>query len=238
VSLSRNLAVKEAQGTLLLFLDDDCEPANGWLDAYLKEAHCNPGFLLLGLVKESTRTQGLLAGYRRAVYECRRSGWAKSVCSGGNFGLARRLFLEVGGFNPTYVVHQDRELCARLVRAGVNSLIVACGVVDHIDYPSWRRFLRGRVAAGVVSSLHWIEAGECLQTMSVQGSVGLSVSRFAARYGFALASIALLSTALFALGRFWGVIKFCTKAALDTRESTPGLFPGDTKSGKAGQAVN
>ncbi|HUR51590.1 MAG TPA: glycosyltransferase [Mycobacteriales bacterium] len=123
VSAKRNAGWRAAQGDLVAFTDDDCEPAPGWLPGLVAAAQ--DGDLVAGPVRPHPEdaAEGL---------------WARTVTSerpgfypGCNL-LVRREFLErVGGFDERLNGGEDTDLAWRVREAGGRPAWAADGLVWH-----------------------------------------------------------------------------------------------------------
>jgi GT2 family glycosyltransferase len=122
---NRNHGAKNAKGDWLLFLDDDCVPDPGWMEAY--RLAC------------STTDCGVLEGKTVPMGERTR---ADQVCPvnemGGvlwscNFAIRRDLFLQVGGFDESYPSPsmEDLDLTVRLQRSGHRIQFLPEGLIVH-----------------------------------------------------------------------------------------------------------
>ena len=82
---TRNLAVRSAKGSLLVFIDDDCQVAPGWLDALLRPF-------------EDPSVLGVAGAI--LVEDCNRTGYAESILGFPGGGL-KYLDAVAGRVNPT-----------------------------------------------------------------------------------------------------------------------------------------
>jgi GT2 family glycosyltransferase len=129
---ARNMAAAQAQGELLVFIDSDAVPNEGWLENL---AAVDDGkTVLIGRVLDY-RTGAVQYGPRRATFlgkslRCR----PERINTGGagNMAVPKRLFDSVGGFDPEIPnCFEDSWLCIRLGRAGARFRYVADAVIRH-----------------------------------------------------------------------------------------------------------
>ena len=116
---ARNMAAAEAQGGLLVFIDSDAVPREGWLEALV--ADDDGETVLIGRVLDY-RTGAVQYGPCRATFlgkslPCRPG--RVNTGGAGNMAVPKRLFDSVSGFDPEIPnCFEDSWLCIRLGRAG------------------------------------------------------------------------------------------------------------------------
>jgi Glycosyl transferase family 2 len=126
----RNLAWRSARAPLVAFTDDDCRPAEGWLERMLAAAGRSPGAVLQGTTMPDPREDAE-----------QRSPWPHSqtieppepwgqTC---NIAYARALLERVGGFDESYPgpAGEDTDLALRARAAGAGYEAAPEAVVYH-----------------------------------------------------------------------------------------------------------
>jgi len=151
---ARNRGAAESRGKLLAFLDDDCAPVPGWLDALGREMDANPGVGFGG------RTINALAGNPYSstsqalidyLYEYYNTGDPdRPLFTTSNLALPRVEFERIGGFDTSFTRAggEDREICLRWVRAGHRLRYVPQAVVFHAHRLGMRTFLKQHFTYG------------------------------------------------------------------------------------------
>jgi len=130
---ARNAGAARARGAVLVFTDDDCTVAPGWLEGLLRAAE-GPGTLVGGRIENalperpfSTASQLLIA----YLYDSQ--GTVDAFFCTNNFALRTAEFRSLGGFDETFphAAGEDRELCDRFVRQGGRLVFAPDAVVHH-----------------------------------------------------------------------------------------------------------
>ncbi len=129
---ARNMAAAESHGDLLVFLDSDAVPCEGWLETL---AGADDGeTVLIGRLLDYT-TGAVQYGSRRATFlgkslPCRLG--RVNTGTTANMAVPKKRFDEVSGFDPDLPYYfEDSWLCIRLGRAGAPFRYVADAIVRH-----------------------------------------------------------------------------------------------------------
>jgi GT2 family glycosyltransferase len=119
-ALARNAGARATDAEVLVFLDADCVPSAGWLDALLAAG----APLAAGPVRWRTSERpGAIERFDAAW----RTGGAPTRT--GNLAVRRALFERLGGFDPSFPkAGEDVDFCRR---AGVPVTVVPDAVVTH-----------------------------------------------------------------------------------------------------------
>lgn len=155
-----NAGARLATGRLLVFLDDDMEPAPGFVAAHL-DAHGDaraPG-AAAGVVGAAPIVAAADAApvvrYRAAGFaaklarlRARPDDLALTDVYTGNFSVSRDRFVSAGGYDEAFrrYGHEDYELVLRLRRAGVR-FVFDEGAIAHQHYAKTFRALAADVTA-------------------------------------------------------------------------------------------
>ena len=190
---ARNLGVERARGELVLFLDDDVLPDADLLERHAAIHAANPDTVVIGPMQPP-------AGWQRPAwvrweedklerqYQAMLNG--DFACTARQFytadaSLSRSLFLQAGGFDPSFKRAEDVELGYRLRDHGARFIFAPEARVQHFaarSFAAWRRIpyqygkydvIMGRdkqnealsVAAHDFDSRHWL--GRLLARVSV-----------------------------------------------------------------------
>jgi cellulose synthase/poly-beta-1,6-N-acetylglucosamine synthase-like glycosyltransferase len=143
---ARNRGAFEAGGAIIVFTDDDCVPAPGWLNAMLTP------FDDAGIVASKgvyrTRQKELVARFVQTEYEDRYRLMKKSdsidFVDTYSAAFRRDRFLELNGFDPQFPLAcaEDAELSYRMAARGWKMKFVPDAVVYHTHPQTLSEYLR------------------------------------------------------------------------------------------------
>lgn len=143
---ARNRGAREATGDIILFTDDDCEPAPGWLDAML-EPFSDP--LVVGAKGVyRTRQKELAARFVQTEYEDRYRFMARypdiDFIDTYSAAFRRERFQEMNGYDTDFPVAcaEDIELSYRMSAKGWKMKFVPNAIVYHQHPNSFGRYLK------------------------------------------------------------------------------------------------
>jgi glycosyltransferase involved in cell wall biosynthesis len=126
---ARNAGAEEAVGEVLVFLDDDMEPLNGFVQGHLRAHPPGSRRAVVGPVPIPARPGcPPLVTFRSLGFEAKLSRLAQANYRpmvrdlySGNLSVPRTLFWEAGGFDEAFGVygHEDFDLVLRLQALGI-----------------------------------------------------------------------------------------------------------------------
>jgi GT2 family glycosyltransferase len=124
-AMARNAGAAQAQGEILAFTDDDCEPSPGWLHALDECFRLDPNWLVgghtLNAISNNIYSEGsqCLLDFVYQWQESKSDGSLRFFAS-NNFAVARSHFDSLGGFSPSFPfpAAEDRDFCARWIERG------------------------------------------------------------------------------------------------------------------------
>lgn len=130
-SAARNKGIEDAQGDVLIFLDDDMEPHPGLIERHY-ERHkkgqriCVLGNVPVNITEQSPPLDIYLAKTVYIPFMARLSSpeyrFQGLEFYSGNFSIRRDVLREIGEFNTGYSVNEDSELGLRMANAGITVL--------------------------------------------------------------------------------------------------------------------
>ena len=143
---ARNRGALEAQGTIILFTDDDCVPTPDWLDAMLEPFQDAEVVGAKGVYR--TRQKSLVARFVQIEYEdrYRLMSHLDSIDFIDTYSAAfrRERFLEMAGYDTSFPVAcaEDVELSYRMSARGWKMKFVPTAAVYHTHPDTLSGYLR------------------------------------------------------------------------------------------------
>ena len=159
-----NAGLAVAQGELVVLLDDDMEPAPGWLAAHgaAHAANERRGVMGAAPISFDARARPVVRHYVGLKFNAHmqhlanaRSALSLRDFYSGNFSIRRAVLASVGAFDEAFRIYgnEDLELSLRLTRAGV-TLVFAPEALAHQHYTKdFRGLARDTIAKGQTAVL-------------------------------------------------------------------------------------
>jgi cellulose synthase/poly-beta-1,6-N-acetylglucosamine synthase-like glycosyltransferase len=145
-AVARNHGAREAQGSIILFTDDDCVPTPGWIDAMLAPFEDPEVIGAKGIYR--THQSELMARFVQIEYEDRYRLMARladiDFVDTYSAAFRRDRFLEMGGYDTSFPVAcaEDAELSYRMSGRGWKMKFAPSAVVYHTHPNSFSGYLK------------------------------------------------------------------------------------------------
>lgn len=153
---ARNRGAALASGSILLFLDDDVEPAADVVRRHTTFHEESAGDIGVGdlppLVREGGFFGIILRGWWEGMNEdARHPGHRYSYRDllSGHFSIGRTAFERLGGFDSEIRCHEDYELGYRAIESGLQMRFIPSAVARHHEATSLSKTLRRKFEEGV-----------------------------------------------------------------------------------------
>lgn len=134
---ARNRGARNAQGTHLVFTDDDCSPAPYWLKAFAAQFSVNPDAVIGGKVMNAlgensyAAASQVLTDYLYDYFNSKLN--AASFFTTNNIAVSKEGFFSVGGYDESFsrTAGEDREFCNRWTHLGRAMIYAPEAIVHH-----------------------------------------------------------------------------------------------------------
>lgn len=131
ITVAMNMGLQNAKGNVVLFLDDDIEPASGLIEAHLAAHEQGQYVIVAGRVIQPWSQDESSRFYSTCQAEV-------DEFMGGNFSVNRLFAISVGGFdqNFRFAAYQfERDFADRARAAGGRILYWPAAVINHLKAP-------------------------------------------------------------------------------------------------------
>lgn len=153
---ARNKGAAIADGSLLLFLDDDIISSPQLVDAHVKAHQQAVNQVVIGYLPPVLQNQKgyfrtkLKAWWEDVFYPMHHTGYSLTYRNllSGNFSLPAQLFDLVGGFNASFKCQEDYELGVRLIQARAQFVFAPEAMGYHNETTDLNRWLYRKYSEG------------------------------------------------------------------------------------------
>ncbi|MCH8553534.1 MAG: glycosyltransferase [Schleiferiaceae bacterium] len=141
---ARNKGAFAAQGRVLAFTDDDCQPDQNWLKTILNES--KKGYILGGAVQNALINNLCAEASQQLInfLYTYNEGSSNAFFTSNNLALYATDFRALGGFDETFTsaAGEDREFGVRANRSGLTHRFCDKILVNHFHKQSFIQFYR------------------------------------------------------------------------------------------------
>jgi GT2 family glycosyltransferase len=133
---NRNYGASRATGAWLVFVDDDCQPTEGWLRAIAAEVAARPLDVVEGKIVAPDKKTSI---FRRDVENLHGDCFWSA-----NLAVRREFFERIGGFDEDFLQAggEDLELAHRFRTCGARTSFCTGAVINHPSHlMTWRALL-------------------------------------------------------------------------------------------------
>ena len=156
---NRNIGIKEAQGTYLLFTDADCKARPDWITIMV--ARLESGYQMVGGAFDFPTENYWVTGDNMAILHDLSpespEGEVEFRVGGGNMGMHANVCRELNGFDEGFRGGQDNDLALRLLKQGYKIYFEPRSVITHLPQEGTCSWLKRHATIYGGASLALIE---------------------------------------------------------------------------------
>jgi glycosyltransferase involved in cell wall biosynthesis len=145
---ARSLGCRHAKGDVLAFTDDDCVVHSSWISAIEREFSSKPILGSDGPVIGFCEGE-IVSPFSHYIHNPARSGYLSC-----NLAVRKVVFDAENGFEPSFRMHEDTDLCLRILKRGEFSFNPRM-IIDH---PPRRYALFGDLMKSCAYGRHYVQA--------------------------------------------------------------------------------
>jgi len=152
-AIARNVGVRAASGSIVLFTDADCVAAPNWIEEMIRPLQDDPQVAgTKGVYR--TKQRSLTARFAQVEFEDRYDRLARQpyidFVDSHAAAFRREVFLAMGGFDPNFPVanNEDVELSYKIARAGHKMVFAPNAIVYHTHPDTLSRYLYIKLLRG------------------------------------------------------------------------------------------
>jgi GT2 family glycosyltransferase len=143
---ARNMGAQHAGGEILAFTDDDCTPTPQWLSELVQSFNNAPtglvgGRTVNGLIDNPYSTASQMIVEEAYAYFLNWDSDLRFFAS-NNMAVSAKLFHEIGGFDSSFRISEDRDFCDRWIRRGHPLVYSPEAIVYHHHHLTLTAFCR------------------------------------------------------------------------------------------------
>lgn len=155
-AIARNNGASRAVGHLLIFLDDDIEATPSLVEAHAYAHQRWPNHVVIGYLPPVLKNQTgffliALRNWWEAMFDAMRQPGHRYTYNdllSGNFSIQTELFNRIGKFDRSFWCHEDYELGARLIKAGISFIFIPAAMGYHHENTDIKRSLHRKYQEG------------------------------------------------------------------------------------------
>lgn len=149
---ARNRGCKEAGGNIVFFTDSDCLPQKDWIELAMRHFEDKDVSVVCGSYGIANN-ENLLARCIHSEIQFRHThliSETPSVFGSFNFGIRKKVFECVGGFNESYrnASGEDNDLSYKVLKIGGRIIFERRSLVDHYHPSSFVKYMKEQYRHG------------------------------------------------------------------------------------------
>lgn len=148
---TRNVAIKNSNGEIILLVDSDTIVPKNWISKHVEEQTNADivGGSILGVHRTISGEADAFCSHFTSIPNSKRRYLTKFLLPTNNLSIKRLVFDKIGYYREDFKNSEDAEFCNRAIKNNIKILFTPEIIVKHLDREGFKNFLRHQYSWGI-----------------------------------------------------------------------------------------